>query len=105
VGVHVTNQTSVSLLGSSIAGGALGLEANRGAVLAQGSSITGQSVAGIRAANGGVIDAGDCAGANVTGLGTGSGPNGSSVGGNTLTGFGFDDTPPWAIQNLNTTVA
>jgi hypothetical protein len=47
------------------------------------------------------VDAGDCLGANVTGLGTGSGANGSSSGLNKLTGYGFGGAGPWAIRNLN----
>jgi len=70
----------------------------------ENTALTNSTLAGIRVLNGGIVDAGDCSGANITGLGTGSGPGRSSAGGNDLTGYGFDDAAPWAIQNLNTSV-
>jgi hypothetical protein len=47
------------------------------------------------------VDAGDCSGGNVTRLGTGSGLNGSSAGGNNLSGSAFNSAAPWAIENFN----
>ena len=71
------------------------------AALLEYNSLTGDGEAGIKAALGATVDAGDCSGNNVTQLGTGSGLNGSSAGGNSLTGYGFDNSAPWAIENLN----
>jgi len=101
IGLRATNQGAVTVRGSVI-GGAVGIEADGGAVLVEYSALTNSTLAGVRALNGGLVDAGDCSGANITGLGTGSGLNGSSAGANDLTGYGFDDVAPWAIQNLNT---
>jgi len=69
--------------------------------LLEGNSLVGDSQAGLELDSGAIVDAGDCTGGNVTGLGTGSGPNGSSAGGNVLTGYGFDNAAPFAIDNEN----
>ena len=71
------------------------VDVNGGKAMIQGSVLTGATEAGIRVENGGTVDAGNCTGVNVTGLGI-------STGGNTLTGYGFDSKAPWAIENLNT---
>ena len=70
-------------------------------MLLESSDVTGNLGYGLGADGGGILDAGDCLGANVTGLGTGTGSNGSSIGGNNLTGYGFDNAAPWAILNQN----
>ncbi len=72
-----------------------------GKALIESNTLVGDSVAGIKADIGAIVDAGDCTGSDVTGLATGSGLNGSSAGGNNLSGYGFDNVAPWAIQNLN----
>ena len=69
--------------------------------LIEGNNLVGDSMAAIQVDSGAIVDAGDCLGGNVTGLGTGSGLNGSSAGGNVITGYGFDNAAPWAIDNQN----
>ncbi len=64
------------------------------AVFLEGNRLTGNTEAGLIVSGGARADAGDCAGANVTGFG-------SSAGGNDLSGYGFDGAAPWAIENLN----
>ena len=78
-----------------------GIFVTGGKALVEYNDLSGNDTSAIRIENNGIVDAGDCTGANITGLGTGSGPNGSSAGGNNLSGYGFDATSPWAIQNLN----
>ncbi|HYG33324.1 MAG TPA: immunoglobulin domain-containing protein, partial [Clostridia bacterium] len=90
---------SSTLISASLKGNGVGLEVDAGKALVQDSDLSNNSVAGIRVLNGGTVDAGDCAGSNVTGLGTGSGSNGSSAGRNNLAGYGFDGSAPWAITN------
>jgi hypothetical protein len=87
-----------------------GITANSIGILASGESarvqvensmLAGNTAAAIRVEGGAIVDAGDCTGANVTGIGAGAGQNGSTAGLNDLTGYGFDDAPPWAIETLN----
>lgn len=82
--------------GSSITGGAIGVDVVGGKALIEQSALTGCSLAGIRVTGDGVVDAGDCTDKNLTGLG-------SSVGQNTLTGYGFDGAAPWIVLNSATT--
>jgi autotransporter-associated beta strand protein len=96
-----TAAASVLNNASSIVTNGVGVYVDGGAALIENNNLTGNTVAGIVATNGAVVDAGDCAGANVTGLGTGSGLNGSSAGLNNLSGYGFDNAAPWAVENLN----
>ncbi len=70
-------------------------------VLLEFNNLTPNSADGLQVVGGATVDAGDCTGSNVTGLGTGSGPHGSSAGGNNFSGYGFDGASPWAIENLN----
>lgn len=77
----------------------VGIEVDAGRALIEGSLLTNNYAAAIAVENGGVVDAGDCEGANVTGLGAGSGPNGSSAGLNDLSGYGCDRVEPWAVRN------
>jgi hypothetical protein len=79
----------------SITGNAVGVDVNGGMAMIQNNDLTANSEAGIRVEKGGIVDAGDCSGGNVTGLG-------SSAGGNNLAGSGFNRAAPWAIENLNT---
>jgi len=65
----------------------VGIDVNAGNALVESNDLTGNTTAAIRVQNGGIVDAGDCSGNNVTGLGTGSGLNGSSAGLNDLTGY------------------
>lgn len=94
----------VSTLGS-ISANAVGIEVNAGRALLEGTTLTNNSIAGIRIENNGVVDAGDCTGGNITGLGTGSGPNGASAGLNDLSGYGFDGRAPFAITNAGSVTA
>jgi hypothetical protein len=82
-------------------GFAYGALVDAGKALIENTNLTGNSSAGIRVQNNGKVDAGDCAGSNFTGLGTGSGTAGSSAGNNTLTGYGFDNASPWAVDDAN----
>src|SRR5207344_2929854 len=83
----------------SICGNLVGIDVDAGRALIEGSLLTNNYTAAIAVENGGVVDAGDCDGGNVTGLGAGSGPNGSSAGLNDLSGYGCDRVEPWAIRN------
>jgi hypothetical protein len=86
---------------SPITGNRFGIAVSGGKALIENNNLAGNTIAGLVVENGGIADAGDCAGGNVTGLGTGSGPNGSSAGLNNLSGYGFDHAAPWAITNGN----
>ena len=79
---------------ASITGNGVGIYVSGGKARIQNNNLTGNTTAAIRIESGARVDAGDCSGGNVTGLG-------SSTGGNNLTGYGFDDVAPWAIENLN----
>jgi len=81
----------------------VGIHVDGGRALLENNDLTGCSVAAIRVENGGIVDAGDCTGSNVSGLGTGSNPRGSSAGLNILSGYGFDAHAPWAITNAGGT--
>ncbi len=72
---------------ASITGNGVGIDVNGGKALVENNTLTNNSIAAIRVQNGGTLDAGDCTGSSVTGLGTGSGLNGSSAGGNDLSGY------------------
>ena len=85
--------------GQVVCGNRVGIDVDAGRALVEGTCLTSNQVAGISVENGGRVDAGDCRGANLTGLGTGSGLNGSSAGLNDLSGYGCDRVEPWAIRN------
>jgi len=76
-----------------------GIEVTGGRVLIEANNLTGCTVAAMSIKENGTLDAGDCAGRNISGLGTGSNPGGSSLGQNDLSGYGFDGRQPWAIAN------
>jgi hypothetical protein len=80
----------------------VGVDADVGRVLIENNILTSNRVAAITVENGGIVDAGDCQGGNITGLGTGTGANGSSAGFNDLSGYGCDRAAPWAIRNNST---
>jgi hypothetical protein len=85
----------VSDAGSSFTGNGTGIAAADGArARIEDTALSGNLSAGISAQTGAVIDAGNCAAADVTGLG-------ASAGNNTLTGYGFDNAAPFAIANTN----
>ena len=86
---------------TSITGNRFGVAVSAGKALVENNNLTGNRVAALLVENGGTVDAGDCSGGNATGLGTGSAANGSSAGLNDLSGYGFDNTAPWAITNGN----
>jgi hypothetical protein len=93
---------AVSVLNNnaSITGNAVGIDVNAAKALLENNVLTNNFLAAIRVQNNGLVDAGDCSGPNITGLGSGSGPNGSSAGFNDLSGYGFDSAAPWAVLNL-----
>lgn len=71
-----------------------GIQVSGGAARIQTTNLTGNSSAAIRVLNNAKVDAGDCSASDFTGLG-------SSSGGNTLTGYGFDNAAPFAVLNDN----
>ncbi len=77
---------------ASITGNSVGVAVDTGVALLQNNDLTGNSVAGVSATNGAIVDAGTCPAANVTGLGI-------SAGGNNLS-YGFTGSP-LAIINGN----
>lgn len=79
---------------ASITGNAVGIEVNGGVALIENNTLTGNSEAALRIENHGLVDAGNCTGTDITGLGI-------SSGGNDLSGYGFDGAAPWAIENQN----
>jgi hypothetical protein len=76
-----------------------GIEVDGGKALVESNNLTACTVAAISVRNNAVIDAGDCAGRNLTGLGTGGNAGGSSLGLNDFSGYGFDGQQPWAVTN------
>ncbi len=81
-----------------------GLDISGGFAMIETTNLTGNTSAGLRVRDGATVDAGDCAGNNYSGLGTGSGPAGSSAGGNLLGGYGYDNASPHAVDNQNADV-
>ncbi len=101
-GVQVRGaNASASVVGTAqpIYANDVGIYVDSGRALVEGNLLTSNRFAAIVVENNGVVDAGDCSGANITGLGSGNGLNGASAGLNTLSGFGFDKLAPWAIHN------
>lgn len=84
----------------SIVGNEVGIMVDAATALIERTNISGNSQAGLVVTNDGVVDAGDVADGNVTGLGTGSGAmNGSSIGCNFLAGY--DAVNSFAVINEN----
>ncbi len=79
---------------SSITGNSFGVSVDAGVARLENNDLTGNTTAAISLTNNAIVDAGNCSGVDVTGLGI-------SSGGNNLSGYGFDDATPWAILNLN----
>lgn len=100
VEVRGTNATA-SVLGNSrgISGNQVGIYVNAGRVLLEANTLTNNTRAAVWVEKDGMVDAGDCSGANVTGLATGSGPHGASAGLNDFSSYGLNARPPWAITN------
>ena len=83
VGVLVQGNHALAVVTNnlaSITGNGIGVDVDTGVALLQNNDLTGNTVAGIWATNGAIVDAGDCGDGNVTGLG-------SSSGGNDLSGY------------------
>lgn len=101
--INVQESTATIVGNSASVGSQVGIWVSGASAkaLIEGNTLVGDSEAGIKVDSGATVDAGDCTGGDVTGLGTGSGLGGSSAGGNVLTGYGFDGATPWAIENLN----
>ena len=96
IGIEITGPLAkATAYSNSVTGNGMGVVANTGVVLLQNNDLTGNTVAGISATNGAIVDAGNCTAVNTTGLGI-------SAGGNNLSGYGFDSSAPWAIINGNT---
>ena len=79
---------------SSITGIGVGVSVDTGVALLANNDLSGNTLAGISATNGAIVDAGNCTGSDVTGLGI-------SPGGNNLSGYGFAGGPAWAVINGN----
>ncbi|HUA66666.1 MAG TPA: immunoglobulin domain-containing protein, partial [Alphaproteobacteria bacterium] len=60
---------------SSISGNGIGISVDTGKALIQNNDLTGNSTAGISVTNNAIVDAGNCAGNNLTGLGASDGEN------------------------------
>lgn len=102
-GVLVTTasgaSTRAALSENSLAGNRVGVAAGLGSADASqvklaGNNLTGNTHAGLVVAGGTIVDAGNCAGTDLTGFG-------ASAGANDLSGYGFDNAAPWAIENAN----
>ncbi len=101
-GPHTTATLRGNIVNGNSYGVAIGFTTgDTSDVLLEFNDLSGNDDDGLQVVGGATVDAGDCTGSNVTGLGTGSGPAGSSAGGNNLSGYGFDSASPWAIENLN----
>ncbi len=97
VGVLVQGTNAgASVVGNtaSITDDQVGVWVDTGVALLENNDLRSNSVAGILATNGAIVDAGNCTGTNVTGLGM-------STGGNNLSGYAFTNTGPFAIANYN----
>jgi hypothetical protein len=104
-GVYVTGAGAAASIANGdglITGNAVGVRVNGGRALLEHTVLTNNAQAGIYVENNGLVDAGDCAGGNMTGLGTGTGSNGSSAGFNDLSGYVFDGAAPFAVYNAAT---
>ncbi len=103
VEVRGTNASATVLdRGAPICGNTVGIHVVGGRALLEGNILTNNSLAAVWVEDNGLVDAGDCAGANLTGLGTGSGQHGASSGFNDLSGYGLHGGPCWAITNSGT---
>jgi hypothetical protein len=81
---------------ATITGALIGIDVIGGKALVENNNLIGHALAAISVQSGGIVDAGNCGQGDVTGLGV-------SAGGNNLSGYGFDGTAPWAVQNLGGT--
>ena len=90
---------SVRFNAGSISRNRVGIHVGGGRALIEGNALTNNSLAALWVENDGLVDAGDCSGANITGLGSGSGLHGASAGLNDLSGYGISTSAPWAITN------
>ncbi len=80
---------------SSVTGNATGVAVSAGVARIETTNLTGNSDYGVQVGNGAIVDLGQCSpGSDVTGLGI-------SLGGNNLSGYGFDGALPFAIGNTN----
>jgi autotransporter-associated beta strand protein len=98
-GIAVLNGSATILTNSAISG-SVGLLVSGDSTKAfvQGNTLTGNTLAGIKVTDAATVDAGDLLGRDITGLGT-------SSGGNDLSGYGFDEGVPWAIDASTSTAA
>jgi autotransporter-associated beta strand protein len=98
-GIAVLNGSATILTNSAVAG-SVGLLVSGDTTLAfvQGNTLTGNTLAGIKVNDAATVDAGDLLGRDITSLGT-------SAGGNDLSGYGFDEGAPWAIDASASTAA
>jgi hypothetical protein len=84
---------------SSFTGNSVGIEVFEGRAAVERTVLTGNDAAGLHAQGAGaVVDAGNCASIDRTGLG-------ASSGGNVLTGYGFDNAAPFAVDTAGLAAA
>ncbi|MEZ6193478.1 MAG: hypothetical protein R3C45_19580, partial [Phycisphaerales bacterium] len=102
-GIRVVNALATIIDNpNTITGGNIGIDVDGGTALIENNDLNGNAI-GVLIRNGGLADLGDITGSDITGLGTGSGTNGSSDGLNDFTGFTTTATASsGAIVDLNT---
>jgi autotransporter-associated beta strand protein len=87
--IYVSSSSATLKSNSASTGSGIGIWVSgaTAAALIESNTLVGDSVAAIKVDGGATVDAGDCSDSDVTGLATGSLPNGSSAGGNIMTGY------------------
>jgi hypothetical protein len=101
-GVQVSGTNAAAIIkgtAQQIQDNDIGVYVSQGRALLEGNYLASNRVAAVMVEANAIVDAGDCAGGNVTGLNEGTGLNGASAGLNDFSGYGFDKLPPWAINN------
>jgi hypothetical protein len=101
-GIEVTGTNAAAVIvgpDQRICENDVGICVQGGRGLIEATVLTNNRVSGLLVEGSGLVDAGDCAGANITELAGGSGASGASAGRNDFSGYGFDGQSPWAIRN------
>tara|TARA_Y100001933_G_scaffold152099_1_gene150541 strand:- start:88984 stop:101430 length:12447 start_codon:yes stop_codon:yes gene_type:complete len=98
-GIRLRANTEVSIVDNDITSNVTGIRALNSRALIESNDLSDNASVGLEIDGDATVDAGDSLDNNVTGLGTGSMPNGSSAGLNDF--LGYDGTTSFAINNLN----
>ncbi len=98
-GIRLRANSEISILDNQIIENEIGIRVLNSRALIQGNDLSDNTLVGLEIDGDATVDAGDIEDDNVTGLGTGSMPFGSSAGQNTF--FGYDGLSNLAINNLN----